>query len=43
MGEPARPVSIDPATRDVVQTVSMRRVAKVGGRPVNVEFDDPTQ
>jgi branched-chain amino acid transport system substrate-binding protein len=32
-------MSIDPATRDVVQTVYMRRVEKVGGRLLNVEFD----
>ena len=29
---PRGPMSIDPATRDVVQTVYMRRVEKVGGR-----------
>ena len=29
----------DPATRDVVQTVYMRRVEKVGNQLVNVEFD----
>ena len=31
--------SIDPETRDVVQTVYMRRAEKVGDRLVNVEFD----
>jgi branched-chain amino acid transport system substrate-binding protein len=36
---PRGPMSIDPATRDVVQTVYMRRVEKVGGQVVNVEFD----
>ena len=36
---PRGPMSIDPATRDVVQTVYMRRVEKVGGRLLNVEFD----
>jgi branched-chain amino acid transport system substrate-binding protein len=36
---PRGPMSIDPATRDVVQTVYMRRVEKVGSRLVNVEFD----
>ena len=36
---PRGPMSIDPATRDVVQTVYMRRVEKVGGQLVNVEFD----
>ena len=30
---------IDPATRDVVQTVYIRRVEKIGGQIVNVEFD----
>ena len=32
-------VSIDPETRDIVQTVYIRRVEKVGGRLQNVEFD----
>jgi branched-chain amino acid transport system substrate-binding protein len=36
---PRGPMSIDPATRDVVQTVYMRRVEKVGGQLLNVEFD----
>ena len=36
---PRGPMSIDPATRDVVQTVYIRRVEKVGGALVNVEFD----
>ena len=36
---PRGPMSIDPATRDVVQTVYIRRVEKVGGQLVNVEFD----
>ncbi|MEA2949453.1 MAG: branched-chain amino acid transport system substrate-binding protein, partial [Alphaproteobacteria bacterium] len=36
---PRGPMSIDPATRDVVQTVYMRRVEKVGDQLVNVEFD----
>jgi branched-chain amino acid transport system substrate-binding protein len=30
---------IDPETRDVVETVYIRRVEKVGGQLVNVEFD----
>jgi branched-chain amino acid transport system substrate-binding protein len=30
---------IDPETRDVVQTVYIRKVEKVGDRIVNVEFD----
>jgi branched-chain amino acid transport system substrate-binding protein len=36
---PRGPMSIDPQTRDVVQTVYIRRVEKVGGALVNVEFD----
>ena len=45
---PRGPISIDPATRDIVQTVYIRRVEKVGNNIVNVEFDkvenvkDPT-
>jgi branched-chain amino acid transport system substrate-binding protein len=33
------PMSIDPATRDVVQTIYIRRVEKVGNELVNVPFD----
>jgi branched-chain amino acid transport system substrate-binding protein len=36
---PRGPITIDPATRDVIQTVYIRRVAKVKGEIVNVEFD----
>ena len=36
---PRGPISIDPETRDVVQTVYIRRVEKVGNDIVNVEFD----
>ncbi len=36
---PRGPMSIDPATRDVVQTVYMRRVERVGSQLLNVEFD----
>src|SRR5688572_19825303 len=36
---PRGPMSIDPETRDVVQTVYIRRVEKVGGELVNVAFD----
>ncbi len=36
---PRGPMSIDPETRDVVQTVYFRRVEKVGNEIVNVEFD----
>jgi branched-chain amino acid transport system substrate-binding protein len=32
-------VSIDPATRDIVQTIYIRKVEKVGGKLQNVEFD----
>jgi branched-chain amino acid transport system substrate-binding protein len=36
---PRGPISIDPETRDIVQTVYIRRVEKVGGETRNVEFD----
>jgi branched-chain amino acid transport system substrate-binding protein len=36
---PRGPMAIDPETRDVIQTVYIRRVEKVGGQIVNVEFD----
>jgi branched-chain amino acid transport system substrate-binding protein len=36
---PRGPISIDPETRDIVQTVYIRRVQRVGGNVVNVEFD----
>jgi len=36
---PRGPMSIDPETRYVVQTVYIRRVEKVGGQLRNVEFD----
>ncbi len=36
---PRGPISIDPETRDIVETVYIRRVEKVGDRLVNVEFD----
>ena len=45
---PRGPISIDPDTRDIVQTVYIRKVEKVGGDYRNVEFDkienvkDPT-
>jgi branched-chain amino acid transport system substrate-binding protein len=45
---PRGPISIDPATRDIVQNVYIRRVEKVGKDIVNVEFEtipnvkDPT-
>jgi branched-chain amino acid transport system substrate-binding protein len=46
---PRGPMSIDPETRDVVQTIYIRRVQKVGGELINVPFDkiekakDPTR
>jgi branched-chain amino acid transport system substrate-binding protein len=36
---PRGPMSIDPETRDVIETVYIRRVQKVGNNLVNVEFD----
>ena len=36
---PRGPMSIDPETRDVIETVYIRRVEKVNGQLVNVEFD----
>ncbi|MGT2510296.1 ABC transporter substrate-binding protein [Cupriavidus basilensis] len=39
IASPRGPILIDPGTRDVVQTVYIRRVEKVGGELYNVEFD----
>jgi branched-chain amino acid transport system substrate-binding protein len=36
---PRGPISIDPETRDIVQTVYIRRVQKVGNELENIEFD----
>ena len=36
---PRGPIAIDPETRDIIQTVYIRRVEKVGGQLRNVEFD----
>ena len=36
---PRGPISIDPETRDIIQTVYIRRVEKQGEHLVNVEFD----
>jgi len=33
-------MSVDPETRDAVQTAYIRRVEKVGNELVNVEFDN---
>ena len=39
MTSPRGPIAIDPATRDIVQTVYIRRVEKIGNEYYNVEFD----
>jgi branched-chain amino acid transport system substrate-binding protein len=39
INSPRGPIMIDPQTRDIVQTVYVRRVEKVGGELYNVEFD----
>jgi branched-chain amino acid transport system substrate-binding protein len=39
MTSPRGPIAIDPATRDIVQTVYIRRVQKIGNDYYNVEFD----
>ena len=36
---PRGPVMIDPETRDIVQTVYIRKVEKKDGKLANVEFD----
>jgi branched-chain amino acid transport system substrate-binding protein len=36
---PRGPMSIDPQTRDVVQTIYIRRCEIIGGKPWNIEFD----
>lgn len=36
---PRGPISIDPDTRDIVQTIYVRKVEKIGGKLQNVEFD----
>ena len=36
---PRGPITIDPETRDIIETVYIRRVDKVGDALVNVEFD----
>ena len=36
---PRGPIMIDPETRDIVQTVYIRKVEKVDGELVNVEID----
>ncbi|HTP97843.1 MAG TPA: ABC transporter substrate-binding protein [Casimicrobiaceae bacterium] len=37
---PRGKITIDPATRDIVQTVYIRKVEKAGGKLVNNEFDN---
>ncbi|HUP97688.1 MAG TPA: ABC transporter substrate-binding protein [Usitatibacter sp.] len=39
LASPRGPISVDPATRDIVQTVYIRRVEKIGNEYWNVEFD----
>jgi branched-chain amino acid transport system substrate-binding protein len=39
LDSPRGPIMIDPETRDIVQTVYIRRVERVDGKLVNVEFD----
>jgi len=36
---PRGPMSIDPETRDVIQTIYIQKVEKVGGKLVNVVID----
>ena len=36
---PRGAISIDPATRDIVQTIYIRKVERVGGKLQNIEFD----
>ena len=36
---PRGPVAIDPATRDIVQTIYIRKVEKVAGKLQNIEFE----
>ena len=39
LSSPRGPISIDPDTRDIVQTVYVRELKKLGGVLYNVEFD----
>jgi len=39
MTSPRGPIEIDPATRDIVQTVYIRKVEKRGDQYLNIEFD----
>jgi branched-chain amino acid transport system substrate-binding protein len=38
INSPRGPISIDPATRDIVQNIYMRKVEKVDGELYNTEF-----
>ena len=40
MESPRGPISIDPETRDIVQTIYIRRVERRGNELVNAEFDE---
>lgn len=39
INSPRGPISIDPATRDIVQNIYMRKVERVGGELYNTEFE----
>jgi branched-chain amino acid transport system substrate-binding protein len=39
LDSPRGPLVIDPETRDPIQTVYVRRVQKINGKPYNVEFE----
>jgi len=39
LDSPRGPLLIDPETRDPIQTVYVRRVQKVNGKPYNIEFE----
>ncbi len=39
LDSPRGPITIDPDTRDVVQTIYIRRVQKINGKLYNVEFE----
>ena len=39
LNSPRGPISIDPETRDVIETIYIRKVEKVNGELYNVEFD----
>jgi branched-chain amino acid transport system substrate-binding protein len=43
MISPRGPITIDAATRDIVQTVYLRHVERVGGKLWNIEFDKVDQ